>query len=90
LFGFFHAPKNDLGIMVFFVAAVAYRAGEPLSVEDIRVAPPNPGEVRVKITHTSICHTDLYFWLGQVYSLLKPPPKFRPNLDTNPAIEETS
>ncbi len=87
---FFHAPKNDLGIMVFFVAAVAYRAGEPLSVEDIRVAPPNPGEVRVKITHTSICHTDLYFWLGQVYSLLKPPPKFRPNLDTNPAIEETS
>jgi hypothetical protein len=87
---FFYAWKNELGIMVFCVAAVAYRAGEPLSVEDIRVAPPNPGEVRVKITHTSICHTDLYFWLGQVYSLLKPPPKFRPNLDPNPAIEETS
>ncbi|KAH9542968.1 hypothetical protein CY35_13G037400 [Sphagnum magellanicum] len=56
---------STVGQVITCKAAVAYRAGEPLSLEDIQVAPPNPGEVRVKITHTSICHTDLYFWLGQ-------------------------
>lgn len=41
-------------------AAVAWSAKTPLSIETIEVAPPQKGEVRIKITHTAICHTDAY------------------------------
>ncbi|KAK9507551.1 hypothetical protein O3M35_007380 [Rhynocoris fuscipes] len=41
-------------------AAVAWSAKSPLTIETIEVAPPQKGEVRVKITHTAICHTDSY------------------------------
>jgi len=46
-------------------AAVAYGPNEPLRVEDVHVAPPQAGEVRVKITHTALCHTDAYTLSGQ-------------------------
>ncbi|MEF9949179.1 MAG: hypothetical protein RR800_12655, partial [Comamonas sp.] len=39
-------------------AAVAFKAGEPLQIVEIDVAPPQKGEVLVKITHTGVCHTD--------------------------------
>ncbi|NWW55488.1 ADH1 dehydrogenase, partial [Pedionomus torquatus] len=39
-------------------AAVAWAAGKPLSIEEVEVAPPKAGEVRVKIVATGICHTD--------------------------------
>lgn len=45
-------------------AAVAYGAGQPLSVEEITVDPPKQHEVRIKITHTAICHTDAYTLSG--------------------------
>ncbi len=51
-----------------YAAAVAYAAREPLSFEDVLVAPPHAGEVRVKITHSSICQSDLYYLLGKVGS----------------------
>uniref|UniRef100_A0A023F8E1 S-(hydroxymethyl)glutathione dehydrogenase n=1 Tax=Triatoma infestans TaxID=30076 RepID=A0A023F8E1_TRIIF len=41
-------------------AAVAWSAKAPLSIETIEVAPPQKGEVRIKITHNAICHTDAY------------------------------
>lgn len=41
-------------------AAVAWEAKQPLTVEDIEVAPPRENEVRVKIVATAICHTDAY------------------------------
>lgn len=41
-------------------AMVAWKAGEPLSLEDITVDPPKAGEVRVKILYTALCHTDVY------------------------------
>lgn len=41
-------------------AAVAWKPREPLSVEEIEVAPPKTGEVRVKIVSTAVCHTDAY------------------------------
>lgn len=31
-------------------------------IEDVQVAPPQAGEVRLKITHTSLCHSDVFFW----------------------------
>mmetsp|Transcript_6042 Transcript_6042/g.16841 ORF Transcript_6042/g.16841 Transcript_6042/m.16841 type:complete len:260 (+) Transcript_6042:80-859(+) len=41
-------------------AAVAWSACEPLDVTTVTVAPPGPGEVRVKIMATALCHTDAY------------------------------
>lgn len=38
-------------------AAVAWEAGKPLTIEEVEVAPPKKGEVRVKILYTGICHT---------------------------------
>ncbi|KAG8956565.1 hypothetical protein FRC04_000043 [Tulasnella sp. 424] len=46
-------------------AAVCWGAGQDLVVEDIEVAPPRKGEVRVKILYTGICHTDEYTRSGK-------------------------
>ena len=39
-------------------AAVAHRAGAPLSIETVRLEGPKDGEVMVEIKATGICHTD--------------------------------
>src|SRR5919106_5838883 len=39
-------------------AAVAHRAGKPLSIERVELAGPKAGEVLVEIKATGICHTD--------------------------------
>src|SRR4051812_18799249 len=44
-------------------AAVAFAAKEPLKIVDVEEAPPQSGEVRVKVLHTALCHTD-YFTLS--------------------------
>ncbi|GAB1609481.1 alcohol dehydrogenase class-3 [Argonauta hians] len=41
-------------------AAVAWEPKKPLSIEEIEVAPPKSGEVRIKVLHTGVCHTDAY------------------------------
>ena len=41
-------------------AAVLTQAGQPLEIwDDVTVAPPQPGEVRVSIAATGVCHSDL-------------------------------
>ena len=45
-------------------AAVAFAAGKPLQIVEIDVAPPQAGEVLVKITHTGVCHTDAFTLSG--------------------------
>jgi len=45
-------------------AAVAWRAGAPLSIETIDVEGPKAGEVLVEIKATGICHTDAYTLSG--------------------------
>lgn len=45
-------------------AAVAWKAGEPLSIETIDVMPPQAGEVRIKILFSGVCHTDAYTLSG--------------------------
>jgi S-(hydroxymethyl)glutathione dehydrogenase/alcohol dehydrogenase len=45
-------------------AAIAWKAGEPLSIEEVEVMPPKAGEVRVRITATGICHTDAFTLSG--------------------------
>ena len=41
-------------------AMVARAPKEPLVCETITVAPPGPGEVRVKVMANALCHTDIY------------------------------
>tara|TARA_B100000959_G_scaffold263824_1_gene303601 strand:- start:494 stop:1600 length:1107 start_codon:yes stop_codon:yes gene_type:complete len=45
-------------------AAVAFAAGEPLSVETVQLAGPQDGEVLVEVMATGICHTDAYTLSG--------------------------
>ncbi len=39
-------------------AAVAWKAGDPLTIETVDLEGPGPGEVLVEIKATGICHTD--------------------------------
>lgn len=45
-------------------AAVAFGPGQPLKIVEIDVAPPQKGEVLVRITHTGVCHTDAFTLSG--------------------------
>jgi S-(hydroxymethyl)glutathione dehydrogenase/alcohol dehydrogenase len=45
-------------------AAVAFAAGEPLSIETVQLEGPKAGEVLVEIKATGICHTDAYTLSG--------------------------
>jgi S-(hydroxymethyl)glutathione dehydrogenase / alcohol dehydrogenase len=45
-------------------AAIAYAAGEPLSIETLDLEGPKPGEVLVEVMATGICHTDAYTLSG--------------------------
>jgi len=45
-------------------AAVAWKAGEPLTIETIDIEGPKAGEVLVEIKATGICHTDAYTLSG--------------------------
>lgn len=46
-------------------AAVAWKAGQPLSVEEIDLEEPRHGEVLVKMIATGVCHTDAYTLSGR-------------------------
>jgi len=45
-------------------AAVAFAAKKPLEIVEVDVAPPQEGEVLVKIVATGVCHTDAYTLSG--------------------------
>jgi S-(hydroxymethyl)glutathione dehydrogenase/alcohol dehydrogenase len=45
-------------------AAVAHKAGEPLSIETVQLEGPKEGEVMVEIRATGICHTDEFTLSG--------------------------
>ncbi|KAL8126397.1 hypothetical protein AgCh_013624 [Apium graveolens] len=55
-------------------AAIARKAGEPLSLEEVIVAPPESGEVRLRIICSSLCYSDVTFWK------LKDPPGYFPRI----------
>lgn len=40
-------------------AAVCRRHDEPMSIETLLLAPPGPGQVRVRLEATAICHSDI-------------------------------
>lgn len=45
-------------------AAVAWAAGQPLSIEEVDLMPPQKGEVLVRIVATGVCHTDAFTLSG--------------------------
>ncbi|MBV7416203.1 S-(hydroxymethyl)glutathione dehydrogenase/class III alcohol dehydrogenase [Aeromonas sp. sif2433] len=46
-------------------AAIAWGPGQPLSIEEVEVMPPQAGEVRVRIKATGVCHTDAFTLSGE-------------------------
>jgi len=45
-------------------AAVAHKAGAPLTIETVDLEGPHAGEVLVQLKATGICHTDAYTLSG--------------------------
>lgn len=56
---------STVGQVIKCKAAVCWGAGEALQIEEVEVAPPKAHEVRIKILHTGICHTDEYTRSGK-------------------------
>ena len=46
-------------------AAVCYEFGKPLVVEEIEIDPPKKGEVKVRISATAICYSDIHVIKGE-------------------------
>lgn len=57
-------------------AAVVREFGKPLTIEEVAIPTPGPGEVLVKILATGVCHTDLHAADGDWP--VKPSPPFIP------------
>ncbi|KAK2586428.1 hypothetical protein KPH14_010708 [Odynerus spinipes] len=51
---------DTAGKVIKCKAAVAWKEKQPLSIEEVEVAPPKAHEVRIKIVATALCHTDAY------------------------------
>ncbi|MBM3227189.1 MAG: hypothetical protein FJZ47_25770, partial [Candidatus Tectomicrobia bacterium] len=47
-------------------AAVLYEPKTPLVIEDLRLDPPQAGEVRVRIAANGVCHSDLHVMTGDM------------------------
>jgi Zn-dependent alcohol dehydrogenase len=45
-------------------AALVRKFGKPLAVEDVTLAPPQSGEVRVKVAACADCHSDIHYAEG--------------------------
>ncbi len=47
-------------------AAVCYELGKPLVVEEVDIAPPKKGEVKVRLAATAVCHSDIHVIRGEI------------------------
>eukprot|EP00053_Salpingoeca_punica_P009779 m.88051 g.88051 ORF g.88051 m.88051 type:complete len:381 (-) comp15160_c0_seq1:1856-2998(-) len=54
------SSSSTQGQVIKCRAAVAWEPKQPLVIEEVEVAPPKAGEVRVRIQFTGVCHTDAY------------------------------
>ncbi|GLQ29858.1 S-(hydroxymethyl)glutathione dehydrogenase/class III alcohol dehydrogenase [Litoribrevibacter albus] len=46
-------------------AAIAWQAGQPLTIEEVDLEGPKAGEVMVKLSATGVCHTDTFTLSGE-------------------------
>jgi Zn-dependent alcohol dehydrogenase len=51
-------------------AAVLHRAGDPLVIEDVELAPLGPGDVLVRVEAAGVCHSDLHYINGDLVAKL--------------------
>ena len=51
-------------------AAVLYQRREPLIVEDVELEPPGPGEARVRLVASGVCHSDYSHWRRDTWTPL--------------------
>ena len=49
-------------------AAVMRAVGAPLEIADLRLDPPRPGEVQVRLHASGVCHSDLSILEGRIGS----------------------
>ncbi|XP_071932944.1 alcohol dehydrogenase-like 7 [Coffea arabica] len=54
--------RLDLQKSHYSCSAVARKAGEPLVIEEIIVAPPKARELRVRVLCSALCFSDIHFW----------------------------
>src|SRR5579859_4955774 len=47
-------------------AAVLRAAGEPMRLEELRLDPPQAGEVLVRVQAAGVCHSDLHYMNGDL------------------------
>jgi Zn-dependent alcohol dehydrogenase len=47
-------------------AAVLYEPGQQLRVEEVDLAPPRAGEVRVRVAAAGVCHSDYHYMRGDL------------------------
>ena len=47
-------------------AAVVYEFGKPLTLEDVDIAEPGKGEIKIKVKATAICHSDIHDWKAEM------------------------
>jgi S-(hydroxymethyl)glutathione dehydrogenase / alcohol dehydrogenase len=54
-------------------AAVCREFAKPLVIEELELAPPGPGEIRVRVAACAICHSDIHYadgaWGGKLPSV---------------------
>ena len=46
-------------------AAICYETNQPLVIEEVSLAPPEQGEVKVQLAATAICHSDVHYLRGE-------------------------
>jgi S-(hydroxymethyl)glutathione dehydrogenase/alcohol dehydrogenase len=66
-------------------AAICYEFNEPLVIEDIEIASPGKGEVKVRLAATAICHSDTHDIKGE----LPGPVPFVPGHESAGYVDET-
>lgn len=51
-------------------AAVLHRPGAPLTIEDVDLDDPGPGEVAIRVLAAGVCHSDLHYMNGDLTARL--------------------
>src|SRR5215470_1864013 len=67
------SPRPEGGMVTKVLAARFYRAGDPLTVEEMPTPPVGDGDVLVQVKATGICHSDLHTINGLAQIGVPPP-----------------
>jgi Zn-dependent alcohol dehydrogenase len=62
----FRNPADVFQEEVTLKAAVCYEFNKPLVIEEVDIDGPRPGEVKVKLAATAVCHSDIHLFKGEL------------------------